>query len=188
MLLIDVHKVSLVSARKLRCPSSAQLGSQPSQTGLAQLGKFQLELITTLNPLISINLWIFLTLCIWLVQCLCWPWKLKYLSPLFMILSRKVCYIIEICRKSKFLAINISILFLQLFLMLNFWKINLFARHIGLPPKTVNHLLVGKLLLFFALAVRPQSSLWNLPRSNQVASTSQCSFLKIPPFNSIKVL
>ena len=56
LLLIDVHKVSLVSARKLRCPSSAQLGSQPSQTGLAQLGKFQLELITTLNPLISINL------------------------------------------------------------------------------------------------------------------------------------
>ena len=42
LLLIDVHKVSKVSSRKLICPSLAWLASQPSQ-----LGKFQLKLITT---------------------------------------------------------------------------------------------------------------------------------------------
>ena len=40
--------VSSVSAQKLKCPSSAWLGSETSQLGLAQAGKFQLELITTI--------------------------------------------------------------------------------------------------------------------------------------------
>ena len=46
----DIHIVKIVSsvsARKLKCPSSAWLGSKPSQLGLARAGKFQLELITT---------------------------------------------------------------------------------------------------------------------------------------------
>ena len=45
----DIHIlciVSSVSARKLKCPSSAQLGSEPSQLGLARVGKFQLEPIS----------------------------------------------------------------------------------------------------------------------------------------------
>ena len=45
LLLIDIHKVSSVSARKLKCPSSARLGSELSQLRLARAGKFQLELI-----------------------------------------------------------------------------------------------------------------------------------------------
>ena len=36
-----------VSARQLKCPSSARLGSEPSQLGSARAGKFQLGLITT---------------------------------------------------------------------------------------------------------------------------------------------
>ena len=48
LLLIDIHKVSSVSARKLKCPSSARLGSELSQLGLARAGKFQLELISTI--------------------------------------------------------------------------------------------------------------------------------------------
>ena len=46
----DIHIlciVSSVSARKLKCPSSAQLGSEPSQLGLARAGKFQLEPISS---------------------------------------------------------------------------------------------------------------------------------------------
>ena len=39
--------VSSVSAQKSKCPSSAQLGSEPSQLGLARAGKFQLEPIST---------------------------------------------------------------------------------------------------------------------------------------------
>ena len=49
----DIHIVKIVSsvsARKLKCPSSARLGSEPSQLGLARAGKFQLELITTIFP------------------------------------------------------------------------------------------------------------------------------------------
>ena len=38
--------VSSVLARKLKCPSSARLGSETSQLGLAQAGKFQLEPIS----------------------------------------------------------------------------------------------------------------------------------------------
>ena len=53
MLLIDIHIVSSVSARKLKCPSSARLGSEPFQLGSAQLGKFQLELITRVSKLAS---------------------------------------------------------------------------------------------------------------------------------------
>ena len=48
--LIYIHIVSIVSsvsARLLKCPSSAQLGSETSQLGLARAGKFQLEPITT---------------------------------------------------------------------------------------------------------------------------------------------
>ena len=37
LLLIDVNRVSSVSARKLRCPSLARLSSQPSQLGSARL-------------------------------------------------------------------------------------------------------------------------------------------------------
>ena len=47
----DIHIVSIVSsvsARKLKCPSSARLGSEPSQLGLAWAGKFQLELISSI--------------------------------------------------------------------------------------------------------------------------------------------
>ena len=46
----DIHIlciVSSVSARKLKCPSSAPLGSEPSQPGLARARKFQLEPIST---------------------------------------------------------------------------------------------------------------------------------------------
>ena len=39
--------VSSVLARKLKCPSSAWLGLEPFQLGSAQLGKFQLEIITS---------------------------------------------------------------------------------------------------------------------------------------------
>ena len=45
----DIHNVrivSSVSARKLKCPSSARLSSKTSQLGLARAGKFQLEPIT----------------------------------------------------------------------------------------------------------------------------------------------
>ena len=44
-----MHIVSIVSsfsARKLKCPSSARLGSEPLQLGLARAGKFQLEPIS----------------------------------------------------------------------------------------------------------------------------------------------
>ena len=41
-------RFSTVSARKLKCPSSAPLGLEPSQLGSAQAGKFQLGLITTI--------------------------------------------------------------------------------------------------------------------------------------------
>ena len=41
-----LSEVSSVSARKLKCPSSARLGSEPSQLGSARAGKFQLGLIT----------------------------------------------------------------------------------------------------------------------------------------------
>ena len=47
-----MHFVSIVSsvwARKLKCPSSVWLGSEPSQLGLARVGKFQLEPISTVN-------------------------------------------------------------------------------------------------------------------------------------------
>ena len=50
MLFFDIHIVSIVSsvlAQKLKCPSSARLGLEPSQLGLARAGKFQLELIST---------------------------------------------------------------------------------------------------------------------------------------------
>ena len=40
---------SSVSAQNLKCSSLAWLGSEPFQLGSAQLGKFQLELITRLN-------------------------------------------------------------------------------------------------------------------------------------------
>ena len=46
----DIHIVGIVSsvsARKLKYPSSARLGSEPSQLGLARAGKFQLKLIST---------------------------------------------------------------------------------------------------------------------------------------------
>ena len=45
-----VSIVSSVSARKLKYPSSAWLGSEASQHGLARAGKFQLELISTVSP------------------------------------------------------------------------------------------------------------------------------------------
>ena len=45
MLLIDIHFVGSVSARKLKCPSSARLCSE-----YFKLGKFQLELITKSFP------------------------------------------------------------------------------------------------------------------------------------------
>ena len=51
MLFFDIHIVSIfssVSARKLKCPSSARLGSELSQLGLARVGKFQLKLISTI--------------------------------------------------------------------------------------------------------------------------------------------
>ena len=47
----DIHIVGIVSsvsARKSRCPSSARLGSETSQLGLARAGKFQLELISSI--------------------------------------------------------------------------------------------------------------------------------------------
>ena len=47
----DIHIVSIVSsisARKSKCPSSARLGSETSQLGLARAGKFQLELISNI--------------------------------------------------------------------------------------------------------------------------------------------
>ena len=50
--LFDIHIVGIVSsvsARKLKCPSSARLSSEPSQLGLARAGKFQLELISKLT-------------------------------------------------------------------------------------------------------------------------------------------
>ena len=47
-------KVSSVWAQKLICPSSAWLGSQPSQLGSAQLGKFQHELITNTYLILQI--------------------------------------------------------------------------------------------------------------------------------------
>ena len=48
--LIGVKKnFSSVSAQKLKCPSSARIGSELSQLGLARAGKFQLEPITTVN-------------------------------------------------------------------------------------------------------------------------------------------
>ena len=50
--LIDKNIFSSVSARKLKCLSVARLGSEPFQLGSAQLGKFQLELITTVSNLI----------------------------------------------------------------------------------------------------------------------------------------
>jgi len=46
LLPIEVHIVKSVSTRKLKCPSSARLGLEPFQLGLAQLGKFQIKLIT----------------------------------------------------------------------------------------------------------------------------------------------
>ena len=46
---LDIKKSSSFSARKLKCPSSAQLGSEPSQLGLARAGKIQLEPITLLH-------------------------------------------------------------------------------------------------------------------------------------------
>ena len=39
----------LISARKLKFPSSARLSSESSQLGLAQAGKFQLELISSVE-------------------------------------------------------------------------------------------------------------------------------------------
>ena len=42
LLFIDVRKVSLVSAQKLRCPSSAQLGLEPFQLNSSQLRRFRL--------------------------------------------------------------------------------------------------------------------------------------------------
>ena len=47
--LIDKNIFNWVSARKLKCLSSARLGWEPFQLGSAQLGKFQLELITTVS-------------------------------------------------------------------------------------------------------------------------------------------
>ena len=44
MLFFDIHIVSSVSAQKLKCP--ARLGLEPSQLGLTQAGKFQLEFIS----------------------------------------------------------------------------------------------------------------------------------------------
>ena len=44
-----VKIVSSISARKLMCPSSARLGLEPSQLGLARARKFQLELISSRN-------------------------------------------------------------------------------------------------------------------------------------------
>ena len=43
---IEVHFVNRVSAQKLRCPSSAQLGLEPFQLNSAQLRRFRLEFIT----------------------------------------------------------------------------------------------------------------------------------------------
>ena len=48
---VDIHIASIVSsvsARKLKCPSSARLDSETSQLGLARAGKFQLELISNM--------------------------------------------------------------------------------------------------------------------------------------------
>ena len=46
---------SSVSARKLKCPSSARLGSEPSQLGSTRAGKFQLGLITKLGSYMFSN-------------------------------------------------------------------------------------------------------------------------------------
>ena len=51
MRVFDTHIVGIVSsvsAQKLKCPSSARLGLETFQLGLAQLGKSRLELITRL--------------------------------------------------------------------------------------------------------------------------------------------
>ena len=48
LLLNDVHIVSWVSARKLECPILARLVSEPFLLSSAQLGKLQLELITSM--------------------------------------------------------------------------------------------------------------------------------------------
>jgi hypothetical protein len=45
----DQKFVSSVSAQKLKCPSSARLGSELSQLGLTRAGKFQLELISSFH-------------------------------------------------------------------------------------------------------------------------------------------
>ena len=45
----DLKFISSDSAQKLKCSSSARLGSKPFQLGSVQLRKFQLELIATIN-------------------------------------------------------------------------------------------------------------------------------------------
>ena len=54
LLLIDVHKVSLVSALKLRCPSSAWLTAFPARLGSARLGSARLGL-ARLGPALEIS-------------------------------------------------------------------------------------------------------------------------------------
>jgi hypothetical protein len=49
LLLFDINIVSSVSAQKLKCPSSSRFVPEPFQLGSAQLGKFQLKLITKLG-------------------------------------------------------------------------------------------------------------------------------------------
>ena len=56
---------SSVSARKLKCSSSARLGSEPWQLGLARAGKFQLEPISN-NYIISSKVWWVLLFRFWI--------------------------------------------------------------------------------------------------------------------------
>ena len=54
LLFFDIHIVSIVSsvsARKLKFPSLAWLGTESSLLGVARAGKFRLELILTAYPL-----------------------------------------------------------------------------------------------------------------------------------------
>ena len=63
-----LNDVSSVSAQKLECPSSAWLVSNPFQLGLAQLGIFQLELITSVQGVWIQNL-MFWTACVtWILN------------------------------------------------------------------------------------------------------------------------
>ena len=55
-----VSIVSSVSARKLKRLSSAWLGSETSQLGLARAGKFQLELISTIQTFRVCSFWYYL--------------------------------------------------------------------------------------------------------------------------------